>query len=417
MLKLTVFLNLTLLFIHTATAQPTKVEGYATANSSYITHFDGYHFTVQRKDGYAVIDLKGNVITSGIKAPVIGFFRKLPMYHGTLFADEAGNIVLKSIKGKPLGIGKYQEIIPFTTNNTVARVAGTPGSWTVAYLDTSGKEIVRFDVKKYLAIAQPLSKMGAFSFVSLNQFLPFSEGLTPIHSAVSEKYGFIDKKLKLVIPVSFKQACPFSDGLAAVQNNDGNWGFINKTGRLVIPYTYSRRPSRFMSGLARVENNNGRWGYINKENKVVITPKYQFTSSFYKGYALVRESQNHPVLLIDSTGKTVTTFPKDASYIDNATPPAGISGGERPEYPFYVSETLQQLVDEGKGIFTSGLRYGLIDNKGNRVLDFEYQILSDYHGGKMFAHKSAYVNNSTQHQYGILNDRGSWVIEIVKPEF
>lgn len=58
-----------------------------------------------------------------------------------------------------------------------------------------------------------------------------------------------------------------------------------------------------------------------------------------------------PALMIDNTGKVVTTFPKDLSYIDNATPPAGIFGGDRPDYPFYVSETLKQLVDEGRDIF------------------------------------------------------------------
>ncbi|HWK03749.1 MAG TPA: WG repeat-containing protein [Puia sp.] len=404
-------------FLHPALPQTKKVEGNTGSTGNYIIQFKGDYFTVERKDGYAVINLDGSVMSSGIKAPVVAFSRKLFIDHGIYFAEEAGNVVLKDIKGKKLGVGNYKDIIPFATNNTVARVPSEQGKWIVAYIDTTGKEIVRFDVRQYLSIVQPLNKSGAFSFVSLSDFLPFSEGLTPIKSTLTGKYGYIDQKLQLKIPAKFKEASPFSDGLAAVQNDDGNWGYINTEGKLVVPFTYSKRPSRFMSGLARVQNTEGHIGFINKENKINIKPQYVYATCFYKGYALVREGYDRPALLIDTAGTVIATFPKDVSYIDNSKPPVGISGNEQSEYPFYVSETLQQLVDDGKGIFTKGLSYGLLDNKGKVVLDFTYQYLSDFHGGKMFAHKSAFINNSTQNRYGIINDKGEWVIEIVKAEF
>ncbi|MEC5146974.1 WG repeat-containing protein [Chitinophaga sp. 212800010-3] len=400
-----------------AIAQSLKVEGYAGSSNNYITKFKGNYFTVERNDGYAIIDMEGKVVASGIKAPVMGFFRELPFAHGTIFTDEAGNIVLKNVKGQTLGTGKYKEVLPFTTDNTVARVPSAPGTWIVAYIDTTGKEIVRFDVKKYIAIVQPLNKNAAFTFVSLSDFLPFSDGLTPIASRQAEKYGYIDKKLQLIIPVGFKKARPFSEGLAAVQNADGNWGFINTSGKLIIPYTYSRETSRFMSGLARVENKEGLKGFINKDNVVVIPPRYEYATCFYKGYALVRENYDKPACLIDSMGIVVTTFPKNLSYIDNSKPAPGISAGDRPEYPFYVSETLQQLVDEGKGIFQYGTSYGLVDKKGKVILDCKYAYLSDFHNGKMFAHQSSFVNNSTKHEFGILKEDGEWAIQIVPSEF
>ena len=400
-----------------AIAQPIKVEGYAQSLSTYVTKFKGDYFTVGRKDGYAIMDLEGKVITSGIKAPVLGFSRKLHFDHGTIFAEDAGNIVLKNVKGQTLGTGKYKEIVPFTTNNTAVRIPSAQGVWIVAYIDTTGKEIVRFDVKKYISIVQPLSKTGAFTFISLSDFLPFSDGLTPIGSSLSNKYGYINKKLQLVIPVSFKKARPFSEGLAAVQNDDGNWGFINTSGKLVIPYTYTREASRFMSGRARVENTEGLKGFINKENVVVIPPKYKYATCFYKGYALVREKYGVPVNMIDSTGAIVATFPKDLSYVDDATPPTGISGGDKPEYPFYVAETLRQLVDEGKGVFTYGMKYGLADKKGKVILECKYQYIADYHNGKMFAHRSSFVDNSTKEEFGILKDDGEWAIQIVPSEF
>jgi hypothetical protein len=205
--------------------------------------------------------------------------------------------------------------------------------------------------------------------------------------------------------------------MAAVENVDGNWGFINTLGKLVIPYTYSLPTSRFMSGLAKVQNKQGKFGFINKDNVVVIQPKYQFATSFYKGYALARESYSLPIDLIDSTGSVIATFPKELAYIDNSSPAPGIFAEEKFEYPFYTSPTLQQLVDEGKGIFQKGISYGLMDNKGQVVLDFKYQHLSDLHKGKLFADYSAYVNNKTINQLGIIDDKGNWLIEITPSQF
>ncbi len=400
-----------------ASGQSIKVEGYAGAPHNYLTKFDGEYFTVERNDGYALINLSGQVVASGLKAPVKGFGRKLYYNFKTVFTEEGGNIVLKNIKGRTLGVQKYKEIEPFVTTNTVVRLPSAQGSWLVAYIDTAGKELVRFDVKKLWSIVQPLNQLGAFSFVTLSEFLPFSHGLTPIHSRVASKYGYINQKLQLVIPVLYKKARPFSEGLAAVQNEDGNWGFINTGGKLVIPFTYSRETSRFMSGLARVEDTKGQLGYINTKNEVVIPPKYEHATCFYKGYALVRENYNSPVQMIDSIGKVVAIFPKDLSYIDNAKPPTGISGGDKPEYPFYISETLQQLVDEGKGIFMTGLRYGLADKSGKVILDCIFEFLSDFHNGKMFAHQSKFENNETKHFLGILQENGEWAIQIVPPQF
>ena len=92
---------------------------------------------------------------------------------------------------------------------------------------------------------------------------------------------------------------------------------------------------------------------------------------------LVRENFSQPIELIDSTGAVIATLPRDILYIDNPTTPAGFSDDQQTEHPFYTSSTLEQFVDEGKGIFKKGESYGLMDNKGQVALDFKYQYLSD----------------------------------------
>lgn len=407
-----------LLLAYPCFSQIKKVQGY-TGNIPYScsVKFQGSYFTVERQDGYAIADLDGNMIITGIKAPVVEFTKEIHIDYNIYFAKEGNNIVLKNLSGKTLGTGKYSQITPFITDNTIVQLQSAPGTIVLAYIDTTGKEIVRFDKKQYSAIANPSGKKTALAFISLSNFVPYSNGLTLIKSDELEKYGFIDKKLKLVIPFAYRNACPFSEGLAAVQNNDGIWGYIDTHGKLIIPYTYSHRPFRFSSGLAKVKNNDGDFGYINKANKLVIPAKYKNATHFYKGYALVREAYNGIALLIDSTGNTIASFPKGAQFINEDESAPGISAQDNPDPPFYTSETLRQLVDEGKGIFKKGMHYGLIDKKGNIILDFNYNFLSDYHNGKMFAYKSEFINQKTQHEYGIIDETGKMIVNVVKPEF
>lgn len=53
----------------------------------------------------------------------------------------------------------------------------------------------------------------------------------------TEKYGYIDKTGKEVIPLIFEYANSFSEGVAAVQKNN-KWGVIDKRGNLVIDFKY-----------------------------------------------------------------------------------------------------------------------------------------------------------------------------------
>ena len=59
----------------------------------------------------------------------------------------------------------------------------------------------------------------------------------------------------------------FSDGLAAVCKKVGEvekWGYIDVTGKVVIPFTYTKKPSSFSDGYALVENKNEEQFYIDK---------------------------------------------------------------------------------------------------------------------------------------------------------
>ena len=66
--------------------------------------------------------------------------------------------------------------------------------------------------------------------------------------------------------MKYDYAMRFSEGLASVELNN-KWGFIDTTGKIVIPFVYESF-SNFVKGLALVTINNKSF-YINKKGECV----------------------------------------------------------------------------------------------------------------------------------------------------
>ena len=82
------------------------------------------------------------------------------------------------------------------------------------------------------------------------------------------KYGFIDKTGKEVIPIKYDDANSFSEGLAMVRL-DKKYGFIDKTGKEVIHIKYDDAYSFSEISLALVKL-EGKLFYINPKGECVI---------------------------------------------------------------------------------------------------------------------------------------------------
>jgi hypothetical protein len=80
----------------------------------------------------------------------------------------------------------------------------------------------------------------------------------------------------MAIPAQFEDAAEFSEGRAAVKTGD-QWGFIDKTGEMVIPPQFVVRFHpffgyyRFSEGVAHVWVGK-KWGYIDMAGKFVWGP-------------------------------------------------------------------------------------------------------------------------------------------------
>lgn len=117
------------------------------------------------------------------------------------------------------------------------------------------------------------------------------------------EYGFIDDTGKLVIPCQWDYATDFSEGLARVTDSGWNHGYIDKTGEVVIPCEWSDA-GRFNEGLAPVQDSNGYWGFIDKTGEIMIPCDWKLASNFSEGLAAVQEV-NDRWGFIDKTGNPV----------------------------------------------------------------------------------------------------------------
>ena len=97
---------------------------------------------------------------------------------------------------------------------------------------------------------------------------------------MTNKYSYIDRTGKIVIDVSrYESGSDFSDGLAAVSVPRKGWGFIDKTGSLVIPPKFESTLG-FREGLAAVVLDD-KWGFINKDGILVIENQYDWVGGFF----------------------------------------------------------------------------------------------------------------------------------------
>ena len=97
----------------------------------------------------------------------------------------------------------------------------------------------------------------------------------------------------------------FSDGMAAVQKN-GKWGYINTTGKEVIPCQYTYDTVGAFSGEMAAVQKNGKWGYINikGEEAIPVSIEALRANDCANGLAVIISDENS-FYVIDKSGKNV----------------------------------------------------------------------------------------------------------------
>ncbi len=148
-------------------------------------------------------------------------------------------------------------------------------------------------------------------------------------------------------------------GLLAVQKSESPmlWGYINKSGELVIDYQFLDAAPFSESGLAAVKVVNGaRWGYINRNGELVIDAEFSDAKPFdEKGIAVVR-NDDHFYGMIDKSGDYIV----------------------EPEYKSLSPFNEFGLAYATKSKLNNGVEVGLIDRRGYEFIDLKANYISAF---------------------------------------
>ena len=141
---------------------------------------------------------------------------------------------------------------------------------------------------------------------------PFTDGLA-LARASNGKYGYIDKTGKEVIPAQYDNADSFEDGLAAVCK-DGKWGVIETKGNTVIPFQYDNSYGTG-EGYAAVSL-DGKYGLVDTNNRVILPLEYDDITPVAEGVAYAIQDGILYIIEIDIPENPFTDVPAGVYYYD-----------------------------------------------------------------------------------------------------
>ena len=228
----------------------------------------------------------------------------------------------------------------------------------------------------------------------------FSEGLAAIQDGKG-LWGYIDKHGKTVIRPQFQDTHPFSEGVAAVKIDD-TWEYIDKSGKTAVkPQAEGKEifgAGEFRSGAALVvlfDSANDKYlkGFIDHSGKWLLTPTPNLTGELDNGLAPLWSDSDKKIGFVDSTGRFVIS----PQFTDNASLPfeqglAAVYVGEKPDMKAgFIDKEGHWAIPpkfEEAYHFCNGLApvksnnlWGYVDKDGKLVIAPTYQHAESFEDG------------------------------------
>ena len=208
--------------------------------------------------------------------------------------------------------------------------------------------------------------------------------------------GFINMNGEIVIKPIYYEVKAFSEGLAAVQLEDGGkWSYINTEGEMVISPQFTSA-NLFSDGLALVscssDNGGNRlYGFIDNKGHFIINPQYDAATDFSEGMAIAElidhNNGQFRRFVMDKTGKVIIeSVPSFAKFSE------GLAAVDVSQYMFGYIDTTGKFIIEPRysraGDFSEGVaavridgKYGFIDKTGKMMIEPQFTFASNFTGG------------------------------------
>jgi hypothetical protein len=200
----------------------------------------------------------------------------------------------------------------------------------------------------------------------------FSEGLA-LFQSTDKKWGFVDKSGKIVINAQFESAGYFKEGLAPIKQTD-KWGFIDKSEKIVINPQFDDG-NYFLSGKAAFKNGK-QWGFVDKKGSYIINPQFDWATDFTEGMAAVQIGKQYGYINEKGNIEINPQFDNAASF------------------------------SNGLAKIKQGDKYGYIDKKGKIEINPQFDLASS------FVNDIAFVQSANK--WGLIDKKGKY---LVNPQF
>lgn len=205
----------------------------------------------------------------------------------------------------------------------------------------------------------------------------FSDDGVAVCSRVGGALCVIDRKGQVIkeLPKEVSQCSMFARGMAAVQNDNGLWGYINLNGDTIVPAEYNSVNMYLYDDYALVVDKNQpndsaiNFSIIDKSGKVMFTGstlEYQPVQPYFIN-GVLPIVRGDSLVCLDHNGKEVANPIDDKDKVE--------AGGY----------TDFSRTPSGNYIVIKGKKTGMVDKNNNVLIPIEHDNLIDINGERLIA--------------------------------
>jgi hypothetical protein len=329
-----------------------------------------------------------------IKALIISIFLALSVFP-TVSAGNSDMVLLPAVanvgtaqkwgyidlSGKFIIKPSYDSVTSFTYDG-IAIAANTVNydNNTVYFIDKLGK-VVSGPYNSYIPAfsngyatvyekgkgSKLINEKGKIVLESKYHLEGVSEGLVKFYEEKNSvlKYGYMDLKGKIVIPLKYTLISNFNDGKAWATNDYNKYDLIDKQGKVLASANASLYQLDAKSQLyPYFDEKLQKYGYKTLKGNIAISPNFSEAGAFVDGLAVVSVETNQyefKKALIDTKGNYVLK----PQYTDIESVGQGLYSVSVDGYSFSAAQYN---------------KHALFDNKGNRLSEFSYYNIGTFKG-------------------------------------
>ncbi|MDV3348490.1 WG repeat-containing protein [Leptothoe sp. LEGE 181152] len=240
-------------------------------------------------DKWKLINENGSYVNENYYSQVNGFRQGLASFVG--FNGDYGISGYINLQGE-VSIEMGENIFP-----NIEALGYTNGLASVYKLRVSSS------MNPFASQSNNIKKYGLID-TSGNLKIPFKYDFSSVESnciirvSNNNRFGLLDLDGNIIISPTYVYIGKFSEGLAlAKRNSEGKYGYIDKSGTLIIEAIQEinfpavsndleiPESRNFYDGLAIFKETTGRYGYINTSGQIVIQPQFDRAYPFKHGLA------------------------------------------------------------------------------------------------------------------------------------